>query len=115
MAIARVYFDQDLRYGIDGFTKELQAKRISQKAIASDDMTMFVNTRRTHVKIFWAGQFVLSFRKRKGEGKVTVQDLKSIPKCFSSGMFNASVQKHLGNHLEKGIHVVVDDEGLKIA
>jgi hypothetical protein len=33
MAIAQVFFDQDLRYGIDGLRTVLQQKRIAIKAL----------------------------------------------------------------------------------
>lgn len=113
MGIARVFFDQALRYGIPGLTELLKSKRVSQKAIQSSDMTMFVNSKRTIVKIFWGGNYLLTFSKGKGEGKITADEIRAIPDFFKGGMTSNKLDTQIRGFLDHDSHIYIDEDGVK--
>jgi len=113
--VVRVYFDQDLRYGLDGLTKICKQKRIGISSMKGDEMVMFINRARKQMKIMWAGRYLFTAYKHAGEGRFRAEDLNEISRNFKADLFNGEMGNRVKNYLGKGLIVVDDGEGLKVS
>ena len=100
MSVVRVFEDIDMRLGITGLT-ELLGKR-NTKAHKPDDMFMFINKKKTHVKVVWSEQYCLQFRKQE---KITVEELKAIPSYFKRQFMDYKAERRAAEILGKSFDV----------
>lgn len=108
--IAKVFIDIDMRLGAQGLTEYLKEHR---SKLDPGVMAMFLNRKKTQIKILWNRDFVLSFRKESGY--ITIDDIKNIPSYFKSPLFkNRSLEQHFMKHLKESISVELTSEGLKV-
>lgn len=77
-----------MRNGITGFMNFLEEKKIDLNAMGPQDMVMFVNRKKTSIKIVWGRRHLYYYRKLAREGQITVAEILEIPKSFS-GQFVA--------------------------
>lgn len=94
-----MFFDIDMRLGINGLTEVLRKGGIKAQAANSDDFFMFMNRRKTQSKIMWVGEYLLQIRK--DEGKITLDDILAVPKFFKKPLIGGPVMRQVQNHLGK--------------
>jgi hypothetical protein len=111
MGIVRVYFNQDLRYGIPGLTEILGSAATDARP---SDMFMFMNRKRTSLKIIWAGQYLLTMTKRTG-GIITLGEIKQIPQVFRGGFMGARLERSLETTLRQSVDVWAEARGLRVS
>ncbi len=93
MAVVKVFFDIDMRLGIDGLSKVMKSAGV--KPATADDMMMFMNRRKTYVKILWDGRFVLQLRKPNEEGRLTLEEIRTIPGFFKGSFMNSTIEQRI--------------------
>jgi hypothetical protein len=116
MGIATVFFDQDLRLGVDGLRILLKQKRIATSAMRSGDFILFINRSKKHAKLFWTteGKAVL-VAVRKDKGRLSLEDIKHIPTLFTGNLMTAKVSDHITKHLKTSVQVLGDESGLRVS
>jgi hypothetical protein len=116
MAIAQVFFDQDLRYGIDGLRTVLQQKRIAIKALKDSSYVLFVNRSRKQCKMISftsRGAWLTTFRVEKG--RIALDDLKRLPTLYKeTGFINGKMETQLKEYLGRGVQVYTEGADLKV-
>jgi len=90
MKIARIYFDQDMRNGFDGFKSVLRKDRIEPSA--STDMFIFINRAQTKFKIL-NNSYLVYFSN--GNRKIPLTAFQYLPVSFGGTELDlkASMQK----------------------
>lgn len=115
MAIAKVFFDADLRYGIDGMRELLKKKRIAMSAMKNADFVLFLNRKRNQCKMISftdRGAYLTTFKTTKG--KMSLQDLKAIPNLYRESSFiNGTMKGQIKEFLGTGITVYTEGAELK--
>lgn len=116
MAIARVFFDSDLRYGIDGLRLELKKKRVAWSAMKAHDYVLFLNRRRNQCKMISfteRGSWLTTFRAEKG--RISLEDLKALPMLYrETGFINQTMEKQIKTFLGEGVRVYTEGQELKV-
>jgi hypothetical protein len=116
MAIAQVFFDQDLRYGIDGLKVILQQKRIALKALKDSAYVLFVNRSRNQCKMISftsRGTWLTTFRTNKG--RMALDDLKRLPTLYKeTGFINGKMETQLKEYLGRGVQVYTEGANLMV-
>lgn len=107
MAIAKVFFDIDMRLGIDGFEEILKRKKVTLRA---NEFAMFMNRKQTYIKIYWGGHYILNYRKGK---QISVEDIKSIPEYFKREIMSANIERQIQKFIGDAPQVHVDESGLR--
>jgi hypothetical protein len=117
MAVAKVFFDADLRYGIDGLKGFLKQKRIAISAMKGTDFVLFLNRRRNKCKMISfsdRGTYLTSFGALKG--RMTLEDLKRIPGLYRETSFlNPTMERQIRDFLGSGVQVYTEGQELKIS
>lgn len=115
MAVAKVFFDSDLRYGIDGTRELLKKKRIAIGAMKDVDFVLFVNRRRNQCKMISfssRGSYLTTFKTTKG--RMTVEDLQKIPTLYKESSFlNKTMESQVREFLGHGVTVYTEGADLK--
>lgn len=116
MAIAKVFFDADLRYGIDGLKAELKRKRIAVSAMRGTDYMLFLNRKRNQCKLISfneRGAYLTTFKTLKG--RMHLEDLKMLPNLYTKTNFvNTQMATQVEDFLGHGVQVYTEGEALKI-
>lgn len=116
MAIAQVFFDQDLRYGIDGMREFLKKKRIALKAMNETNFILFLNRKRNQCKMVSfsdRGAYLTTFKTAKG--RMNLNDLKKIPTLYKGTEFiNSKMETQLKEFLGHGVTVFTEGAELKV-
>ncbi len=115
MGVVKVFYDQNLSYGVDGFTNVLKAKKIALKAMGENDMVLFINRSRKMYKLFWGTRYILSGRRHAGEGRLEVDDIKNIVKAFRSEILSGKYESTVKNHLGSRLQVWQDETGIQVS
>jgi hypothetical protein len=112
MSIVKVFLDMPTQYGIPGLTKVLLQNNIVLAAVPSGTMFMFVNRKRTQVKILWDSEYLLHLRKDRDPW--TIEELKKIPMFFKNTMIGPKIEQQLSKYIAKRVSVSVDEAGLRV-
>lgn len=116
MAIAQVFFDQDLRYGIDGLRIILKKKKIAIQALKNTSYVLFLNRRRNQCKMISfsdRGSYLTTFKANKG--RMTLEDIKLLPVLYkNTGFINTKMENQIGEFLNHGVNVYTEGAELKV-
>lgn len=113
MAIARVYFDQDMRCSIDGLKAALKLKGVAVPR-SEGDLVLFMNRSKTMFKMLSSSNHLVLFKAPKG--KVTIENIKSVSKIFSNTNFKSNTgETQTKKFLGRGVVVFTDGAELKVA
>ena len=103
MAVVRVFPDTDMRMGISGLTEMMLKAKV--KLSGSNDMMLFINKKMTACKITWDGRFCLHLRKPADEGRITIDEIQSIPSFFKGRFLEFKIQRRAQEILGSTFHV----------
>lgn len=84
--ILRVVFNTDLRNSHDGLEALAKDLKVKVSELSPGQFIVFMNTRKTAVKIYAAGNTIAHFRMPGGK-KLNLKTIVMIPKYFSGGEF----------------------------
>lgn len=104
MGIVRAFFDIDMRLGQTGLGQTMIAAGVKPTAIKSGDFVMFMNKKKTMVKVLWDHVYMLQIRKT--EGKISIEDLYRIPDQFKKWGIAGPVEKKILYHLGKPVQML---------
>jgi hypothetical protein len=91
MSLVKVFEDVDMRFGITGLGEFLTKHKV--KASDANDMFMFINKKKCALKIIWGDRFLLNLRKPSNEGKITIDEIKAIPRYFAKQLMDFKVER----------------------
>lgn len=92
MAIARVFFDSDMRFGITGLTEAAKKQGVKAETLKETDFLLFMNKKKTSLKIIWGQRYLLNLRKPLDEGKITMEEIMNIPNYFKGKFIAGSAE-----------------------
>lgn len=84
--IIRVVFNTDLRNSHDGLTIIAKELKVNTNDLKPGQFVVFVNTAKTAIKIYAAGNTVVHFRPPGGK-KLNLKTIAMIPSYFNGGEF----------------------------
>lgn len=115
MAVAQVYFDADLRYGIDGLKEFLKKKRIAVKAMRDGNFMLFLNRKRNQCKMISfsdRGAYLSTFKTDKG--RMHLKDLMAFPTLYKESNFmNKTMEGQVQEFLGRGVTVYTEGAELR--
>jgi len=112
MGIVRVYFNQDLRCGLPGLSDVLGSSVLGDAR--PTDMFMFMNRKRTSLKIMWGGKYLLTMTKKNG-GIITLDEIKEIPTQFRGTFLGQRLERGLTSTLQQSVDVWAEARGLRVS
>lgn len=110
MAVVRVFLDVNMGLGIPGLNELIKTHGVPQKENSSD-MLMFVNSRRTQVKILWSKKYMLHLRK---EEAIKLEDIKKIPMFFKEHIIAGKIEGRVSKSLTEKTLISLDENGTSI-
>lgn len=81
--ILQVYLNADMRNGHDGLTKMAKKDKINVGSLDPGQIVVFVNGKKTKVKVYAANQVIAYLRLPAGQ-YVDLRTIQLIPKAFSA-------------------------------
>lgn len=84
--IIRCVFNADMRCGHDGLTKVAKKLSVNTSSLDIGQYIIFVNTAKTIVKIYAAGNVIAHYKSPKGQ--INLKTLAFIPKYFNGHSLN---------------------------
>ncbi len=110
MAVVRVFLDVNMGLGIPGLNELIKTHGVPQKENSSD-MLMFVNSRRTQVKLLWSKKYLLHLRQ---ETPIKIEDLKRIPAFFSGPILDGKIEGRVHKTLNEKTLIELDANGARV-
>lgn len=110
MSVVRVFLDVNMGLGIPGLNELIKAHGVPQRE-NSTDMLMFVNSRRTQIKILWSKKYLLHLRQ---ETPIKIDDIKRIPMFFKENIIAAKIQGKVNKSLNEKTLISLDEKGTKV-
>lgn len=109
MAVAKVFFDVSMGYGLPGLTEIARQKKFK---VGDGKFGLFMNRKRTKVKILFDEQTLVSYSKSSG-GQITLEELKALPLTFRGEWITDTI----GKSIEKWLATPVTEysESIKVA
>lgn len=94
MAVTKVFFDVP-NYGIPGLTALAREKRVR---FDEGSFLMFVNRKRTRVKILFDGQTMLTYASLGGQ-EISLEEIKALPDIVKGQWFKDGTLKLIAEAL----------------
>lgn len=101
MAVARVFFDVPMNLGLPGLTRLATQKRVR---ITEDKYLMFMNRKRTKVKIICGEHTLLIYSK---DQPISLTELQQLPVKFKGDWMDAK----MSNVIDKWLNSPVTEYG----
>lgn len=100
MAIAKVFFDVQANLGLPGLVALARERRVKMDG---DSFLMFMNRKRTRVKIMFNETCLFQYAK-DGNIQITMEELKALPGIVKGNWFeDAKVKEKIGEWLDRPI------------
>lgn len=80
--ILRVFLNADLRAGHDGLTTLAKDQKLDVKAIEPGSYIIFLNRRRTILKLYCSGNVIAHLKLPQGQ-HIDLKTIQYIPRCFN--------------------------------
>lgn len=110
MAIMRVFLDVNMGLGIPWLTELIKTHGTPQKENSSD-MLMFVNSRRTQIKLLWSKKYLLHLRQ---ETPIKIEDLKKIPAFFNGPIVGGKIEGRITKTLSEKTLIELNENGARV-
>lgn len=88
--LLRVFLNVDMRNGHDGLSLIAKDNAIKTSEIESGSYVVFINSQRTKLKMFAAGQVVAYLRMSQGR-TINMNVIKELPSVFNGKQINYDV------------------------
>lgn len=96
MAVAKLFFDVNMGLGIPGLTNLAREKRTRP---GDGKYLLFMNRKRTKVKILLDEQTLVTYSK--ASGVITIEELKALPLTFKGEWISSSIEAKLTSWLKR--------------
>ncbi len=111
--VVRCYFDQYLRFGIDGLLLDLKKKKIAVAQMKDSDLILFMNRSRTIFKMLSGSHHLVVYKAK--QGKIKIEDIKNVSKIFSNTNFKTErLDNSTSKFLGKGATLFHDGDDLRV-
>lgn len=86
MRVIRYFPESDMRNGHDGLAKIASKAGINMQTINNGEFVIFVNRRKTHIKMFASSNVIAHYKSMNG--KIDPAIIQHLPNCFEGGVID---------------------------